>query len=162
MNQIQFEMKTKIGPLYLVASEHGLRGVFWRKQQIKSAKILDPSNTREKFLLDTARQLKEYLAGERREFDLVLDLSGTSFQEQVWRELTQIPFGETVSYSDVARKMKNPKAVRAVGTANGKNPIGIIIPCHRVISANGSMGGYSGGVDIKRRLLELEREGNIR
>jgi methylated-DNA-[protein]-cysteine S-methyltransferase len=100
--------------------------------------------------------LDEYFDGRRKRFDIPFSLSGTNFQKQVWKELSKIPFGKTVSYKDIARKIKNPKAVRAVGSANGKNPMCIIIPCHRVIAADGSIGGYSGGITNKQKLLRFE------
>jgi methylated-DNA-[protein]-cysteine S-methyltransferase len=103
-------------------------------------------------------QLKSYFAGLLSEFDLPIAFRGTNFQNKVWQELTKIPFGETISYSELARRVGNPKASRAVGLANGKNPIAIIVPCHRVIGANGTLTGYGGGLDRKQKLLELEQE----
>jgi len=105
---------------------------------------------------ETAKQLAEYLAGKRKAFDLPLKLKGTSFQMQVWQALTTIPYGETRSYRQIAEQIGNPKACRAVGLANNRNPIPIIIPCHRVIGTNGKLVGYGGGLEIKKRLLELE------
>ncbi|HYU34991.1 MAG TPA: methylated-DNA--[protein]-cysteine S-methyltransferase [Thermoanaerobaculia bacterium] len=102
------------------------------------------------------RQLDEYLAGRRRDFDLPLETGGTEFQRQCWEALLRIPYGETRTYGDMAREIGRPAAVRAVGQANHNNPIGVIIPCHRVIGADGSLTGYGGGLDMKRRLLELE------
>lgn len=102
-------------------------------------------------------QLREYFDGTRREFDLPLDLQGTGFQLAVWRELARIPFGETISYGELARRIGRPTASRAVGAANGANPIPIIIPCHRVIGTNGSLTGFGGGIETKIRLLALER-----
>jgi methylated-DNA-[protein]-cysteine S-methyltransferase len=106
---------------------------------------------------DAIEQLEAYFAGERREFDLELDLVGTSFQRQVWEALLTIPYGETRSYGQIAEQIGSPGASRAVGLANGHNPIGIVVPCHRVIGANGSLTGYGGGLDRKRALLALER-----
>ena len=105
---------------------------------------------------DAVSQLDAYFAGERREFDLALAPEGTSFQRLVWSALTRIPYGETVSYAELARRLGRPFATRAVGAANGRNPIPIIIPCHRVIGSDGSLTGYGGGLTIKRRLLDLE------
>lgn len=102
-------------------------------------------------------QLREYFDGTRREFDLPLDLRGTGFQLMVWRELARIPYGETISYGELARRIGQPDASRAVGAANGTNPIPIIIPCHRVIGANGSLTGFGGGIETKKWLLALER-----
>ncbi|HRI46867.1 MAG: methylated-DNA--[protein]-cysteine S-methyltransferase [Ignavibacteriaceae bacterium] len=108
------------------------------------------------YMLDVPKQLKEYFEGKRKKFSVKMDLSGTPFQLKVWKELTKIPYGKTISYKDLAKKTGDVKAVRAVGTANGHNPIPIIIPCHRVINSNGELGGYSGGLDIKVILLTLE------
>ena len=106
---------------------------------------------------DAVRQLGEYFAGDRTEFDLDLALVGTAFQRRVWEALLTIPYGETRSYGEIARQIGSPGAFRAVGLANGHNPIGIIVPCHRVIGSNGSLTGYGGGLDRKRALLELEK-----
>ena len=105
----------------------------------------------------TIEQLKEYFSGIRKSFDLPLEMNGTEFQLKVWNELCNIPYGETRSYKDIAEKIGNPKAVRAVGGANNKNKLMIIVPCHRVIGANGSLTGYAGGIDVKKILLELEQ-----
>jgi len=107
-------------------------------------------------LRQAAAQLRAYFAGELREFDLPLDMQGTDFQKSVWRELRNIPYGETRSYSQVASAIGAPKAVRAVGAANGRNPVPIVVPCHRVIGAGGSLVGYGGGLPLKRLLLDLE------
>lgn len=103
------------------------------------------------------RQLDEYFAGTRTEFDLPLRLSGTDFQVEVWEQLRRIPYGETISYGELARRVDRPEAARAVGSANGQNPIAIVVPCHRVIGADGSLTGFGGGLDWKRRLLDLEQ-----
>jgi methylated-DNA-[protein]-cysteine S-methyltransferase len=110
-------------------------------------------------LQETIRQLTEYFLGERREFSVPLDLHGTPFQLRVWNALLAIPYGETRSYADLARAVGSPKGVRAVGRANGVNPVAIIVPCHRVIASDGTLCGYGGGLEIKRKLLELERTG---
>jgi len=110
-------------------------------------------------VLDAVRQLAEYFAGKRRDFDLPLSVSGTEFQEQVWLTLAEIPYGETISYAELARWVGRPQAFRAVGQANGANPIPIILPCHRVIAADGTIGGYGGGLPAKRQLLALEAGG---
>ncbi|WP_102146120.1 methylated-DNA--[protein]-cysteine S-methyltransferase [Mycobacterium hubeiense] len=107
---------------------------------------------------DAVEQLTEYFAGERTEFDLALELVGTAFQRRVWAALQTIPYGETRSYGEIAKQIGSPGAFRAVGLANGHNPIGIIVPCHRVIGANGSLTGYGGGLDRKRALLDLEKQ----
>ena len=103
------------------------------------------------------RQLQEYFAGERRRFELPCELRGTDFQKKVWSALETIPYGQTRSYGDIARMVGSPKAVRAVGAANGKNPLWIVVPCHRVVGADGSLTGYAGGLEMKKRLLELEQ-----
>lgn len=103
------------------------------------------------------RELQEYFAGRRREFSVPLDMAGTVFQKKVWRALSEIPYGEVRSYGQIARSVKNPKASRAVGTANGSNPVAIIVPCHRVIAGDGSLGGYGGGLTNKTYLLSLEQ-----
>jgi methylated-DNA-[protein]-cysteine S-methyltransferase len=106
-------------------------------------------------LKEAASQLEEYFAGERIEFDLPMELDGTAFQREVWAELTRIPYGKTISYGELARRVGRPSGPRAVGQANGRNPIAIIVPCHRVLASNG-IGGYGGGLRVKRALLELE------
>jgi O-6-methylguanine DNA methyltransferase len=106
---------------------------------------------------EAIRQLLEYLEDKRTRFDLPLDLRGTDFQRAVWSELVRIPYGETRSYAQVARALGRPRAVRAVGTANGANPIPLVVPCHRVIASGGGLGGYGGGLDLKRRLLAMEQ-----
>ncbi len=106
---------------------------------------------------EAIRQVLEYLEGKRSDFDLPLDLRGTTFQCTVWKALCEIPYGATRSYADVARAVRNPNAVRAVGTANGANPIPLVVPCHRVIASGGKLGGYGGGLDLKRRLLAMEQ-----
>ena len=105
----------------------------------------------------TYLQLKEYLSGKRKNFDIEIEMIGTEFQKKVWKELLNIPYGETRSYKDIAIAIGNEKACRAVGNANNKNPIAIIVPCHRVIGSNGSMTGYAGGLDIKEKLLKIEK-----
>ena len=110
-------------------------------------------------IIETCTQLDEYFAGKRRIFDLPLSpQGGTPFQQTVWKQLQEIPYGKTISYAQLAQAIGNPKACRAVGSANGKNPISIIIPCHRVIAADGSLGGYTGGLAIKKQLLDLEKQ----
>jgi methylated-DNA-[protein]-cysteine S-methyltransferase len=107
-------------------------------------------------------QLRKYLEGKLRDFDCPLDMEGTAFQKRVWSALKKIPYGKTRSYADVARAIGHPKAFRAVGNANGSNPIPIIVPCHRVIESNGGLGGYGSGIDIKKQLLEFERSHALR
>ena len=158
MSSIQYEMKSPVGLLYLLASPEGLRGVFWQRQaEAKVVVKLNPKRAEDQFIIKTIAQLKEYFSGRRKTFDIDLHFEGTVFQNRVWKALVEIPFGKTVAYKDIARKIKNPKAVRAVGTANGKNPFCIIVPCHRVIAADGSIGGYAGGIPAKRQLLQIEQ-----
>jgi methylated-DNA-[protein]-cysteine S-methyltransferase len=154
MKALQLKMNSKIGPLFLVASEHGLHGVFWRESNIPF--VEGDNSAAEKFLNLAVKEITEYLNGDRKTFSVPLVPIGTEFQMKVWKELAKIPYGETRSYKDIALALNDANASRAVGTANGKNPISIIIPCHRVISSDGTLGGYAGGLDIKKTLLELE------
>ncbi len=154
MHKLQIKIESPIGPLYLVGTEHSLQGIFWEKQDVPM--INRKSNNT--YLHKVVTQLKEYFEGKRTKFTLRLETEGTKFQKAVWNELMNIPYGETRSYKEIAIAIKNAKACRAVGTANGKNPIAIIIPCHRVIAHDGSIGGYGGGLPIKKKLLKLEKE----
>ena len=156
MNQIQHQIKSPLGPIYLVASESGLQGIYFQKQKVFMPSKIESKNPAMKHLNQTEKQLNEYFSGKRKSFSLSLHSNGTDFQKQVWSALDEIPYGLTCSYSDIAEKIKNKKASRAVGTANGKNPFCIVVPCHRVVAANGGMGGYSAGLKIKKALLELE------
>ncbi len=141
-----------IGPLTLVADECGLRQVHMGTPD----ELADPGTRDDEALGDATKQLREYFAGERTAFDLALATSGSDFQRSVWQELSRIGYGETISYSELARRIGKPGASRAVGLANGRNPLAIIVPCHRVIGVDGSLTGYAGGVNRKRQLLELE------
>lgn len=150
------EIESPIGAITLTASERGLRSV-WIQKTDKNKPNLEGMKRDDVYLRDAAKQLQAYFAGELTRFELILDAGiGTDFQQQVWQALCTIPFGETASYGDIARHIKAPKAVRAVGAANGKNPLAIVVPCHRVIGANGSLTGYAGGIDNKRWLLAHE------
>ena len=143
-----------MGKLRLVASEKGLVAIDVRNN---SAQVVTaPNAAAEAILLKTKKQLEQYFAGKRTTFDVALDLVGTEFQVQAWRALCRIPFGKTISYGQQASNIKKPKAFRAVGSANGKNPIPIIVPCHRVVASDGSLGGYSLGLKMKKQLLTLE------
>ena len=113
-------------------------------------------NGAEGLLAEAARQLDEYFSGQRRQFDLPLDLQGTEFQQRVWRAVSGIPYGQTRTYAQIAAGVGSPRAVRAVGAANGANPVAILVPCHRVVGSGGGLGGYGGGLELKRRLLDLE------
>ncbi|HMH88122.1 MAG TPA: methylated-DNA--[protein]-cysteine S-methyltransferase [Steroidobacteraceae bacterium] len=154
-------VESPIGRLMLTTDGTALTGLYMNLYRNKPSKLpglgddwiqnatIDP-------LPAAARQLKEYFAGKRREFDLPLRMAGTEFQQSVWRELTKIPFGETRSYGQLAKRLNNPNGSRAVGLANGRNPIAIIVPCHRVIGADGSLTGFGGGLDRKEWLLTHE------
>jgi methylated-DNA-[protein]-cysteine S-methyltransferase len=144
----QFRMESAIGPLYLVASEKLLHGLHWKRQSVAMGT--------NRLLKRAVRQVEEYLAGKRREFDLPVEAEGTEFQKRVWAALAKIPYGETSSYREIAKRIGKPKAFRAVGTANGRNPVSLIIPCHRVIATDGTLGGYAGGLPLKTRLLQIE------
>lgn len=157
MKTTQYLMHSKIGPLYLLASDLGLRGVFWKPQDSAFVKSISGGGLQIQFLAQAVQELKEYFESQRTVFEIPLDIIGTSFQMQVWEQLRGIPYGQTCSYSEIAARIGNPKAVRAVGTANGRNPLSVIVPCHRVIAAGGTLGGYAGGLPIKSILLELEQ-----
>jgi len=153
------QINSPLGRLTLAASEHGLAGVYFDEH--RHFKGIDGwQRVPDLPIFQTvSQQLTEFFAGTRTTFDLPLDLSaGTPFQQQVWRALQTIPFGGTLSYGGLARRLANPQAVRAVGAANGRNPISIIIPCHRVIAANGDLTGYAGGLKNKQSLLKFEAE----
>lgn len=149
------ELDTPIGVLRLVADDVGLREVWFSTG--RQQRSPQPTWLRAREPLAQARQqLEEYFAGQRQHFDLALHPVGTAFQQQVWWELARIPYGATISYGELARRIDHPQAVRAVGAANGRNPLPIILPCHRVIGANGSLTGFGGGLPTKQFLLSLE------
>jgi len=143
-----------VGPLYLLSSKRGLCGVYFGHRVERTG--LPKENRRDEFLNQAERELEEYFEKSREGFEVLLDAKGSSFQREVWRQLSEIPFGETLGYGELAERMENPKAVRAVGTANGANPISIIVPCHRVIGKDGSLTGFGGGLEIKKKLLQHE------
>ena len=147
-----------IGPLTLVAADGRLTGLYMAVQRYRPGEeILGlPGDPDAEPFASGATQLASYFAGQLHEFDLPLAPAGTQFQRTVWAALQQIPYGETWSYGQLASKIGNPAAVRAVGLANGRNPIAVVVPCHRVIGADGSLTGYGGGLDRKRYLLDLE------
>jgi methylated-DNA-[protein]-cysteine S-methyltransferase len=147
-----------VGPLLLAGDDASLRHLGFPKngEPAKPAPGWTESAARG-VLAESVKQLREYFAGRRTQFDLPLAPEGTPFQQSVWRCLQEIPYGETISYAELARRVGNPKAARAVGSANGKNRIAIIIPCHRVIAADGTLGGFGGGLPAKLKLLELEK-----
>ena len=144
-----------IGKLTLQANDQGLLGV-WFETQSTQPKDLGLLTQHHPILSQTIQQLEEYFSGARQHFTLPLAATGTPFQQQVWHALSTIPFGQTWSYQQLANALGNPKAMRAVGGANGKNPISIIVPCHRVIGKNGQLSGYAGGVEHKKALLKHE------
>ncbi len=147
-----------VGRLTLVASDAGLAAVLWENDSPKRVPlIVTGQDAKHPVLREAERQLKEYFAGKRTSFELPLDFHGTDFQKRVWRALLKIPFGETRSYAQIARALGKPTAMRAVGAANGKNPISIIAPCHRVIGKDGQLTGFAGGLKAKAHLLALER-----
>jgi methylated-DNA-[protein]-cysteine S-methyltransferase len=149
-------MESPVGKLLLVADDEGLREVAFGEG--RSAPVIDPAWTEGgASLVEPVRQLRAFFAGELRDFDLALRPQGTAFQQRVWKELCEIPFGTTISYGELARRVGNPAASRAVGLANGTNPIAIVIPCHRVIGSNGKLTGYGGGLENKRWLIDFER-----
>ncbi|UIJ76345.1 MULTISPECIES: methylated-DNA--[protein]-cysteine S-methyltransferase [unclassified Acinetobacter] len=151
-------LNSPVGQLKLVAHETALVAVLWENEntnRVGLAALVE--DLQHPILLKTAQQLNEYFAGKRQQFDLPLDFEGTAFQQQVWQALLTIPFGETRSYKQIAEQIGNVKAVRAVGAANGKNPISIIAPCHRVVGANGKLVGFAGGLENKEILLKIEK-----
>ena len=151
------EMKSPVGKLKLVANGEALVAVLWEHERPNRVKLgtmnLDPQHP---ILIEAERQISEYFTGERTRFDLPLQLNGSEFQKTVWQALREIPFGKTKSYMELARAVGSPEASRGVGTANGKNPLSIIVPCHRVVGANGALTGFAGGLEIKAALLALE------
>jgi len=151
------QIESPVGPLLLAADEGRLREILFVNGRTPASP--DPSWKKDDApLKETIRQLREYFAGKREDFDLPLSPQGTTFQLKVWKRLCEIPYGETISYGELARRIDNPNASRAVGLANGSNPIPIVIPCHRVIGSNGKLTGYGGGLPIKEKLLALERK----
>lgn len=146
-----------VGRLTLVATDDGLAGILWENDRPGRVRLEvaaeDPTHP---VLTETERQLEEYFSGTRTQFALTLDIAGTPFQRKVWDALLTIPFGETRSYGQIASQIGSPGAVRAVGAANGSNPVSIVAPCHRVIGAGGQLTGFAGGLDAKAQLLALE------
>jgi len=144
-------INTKIGDLLICSSDIGItKVVFYKDKKIETKE--------NKWILQCEKELYEYIDKKRKNFSVPLDMKGTAFQIKVWNALCQIPYGETKSYKDIAREINNPKAYRAVGMANHKNPICILVPCHRVIGTNGELVGYASGLENKRKLLNLEKE----
>ena len=150
-------MTSPVGELKLVGSREGLAAILWDNDRPGRVPLtIVAEDESHPILVETERQLRQYFAGERRVFDLPFDLSGTEFQKKVWQALLTIPFGETRSYMQIAEQIDAPKAIRAVGAANGRNPISIIVPCHRVLGSAGDLRGFAGGLERKTYLLGFE------
>ena len=149
-----FFYETIIGSLGIKDDGKNIIEIFFSKEEIPRDLELKESP----LIKATMEQLQEYFEGKRKDFDIPMEAKGTEFQKSVWDQLLKVPYGETCSYGEIAKRIGNPKASRAIGMANNRNPISIIIPCHRVIGASGKLVGYGGGLDIKERLLKLEKE----
>jgi len=150
-------VRSPVGVLTLVASGDALAAILWENDRPGRVRLdVVAEDTKHPTLLETERQLGEYFAGRRKVFDLALVFAGTEFQKKVWSALLTIPFGETRTYAQIAKQIGHPAATRAVGAANGRNPISIVTPCHRVIGSSGALTGFAGGLDVKARLLRLE------
>lgn len=146
-----------IGKLLLVGENSTLERLYFQNK-IDNAKLGEDFEENARVFKEVIEQLTQYFSGERRSFDLPLAPDGTDFQQRVWCELQQVPYGETTNYGEIAARMGNPRACRAVGLANGRNPIPIIIPCHRIIGKDGSLTGFGGGLKVKKQLLSLEEK----
>jgi methylated-DNA-[protein]-cysteine S-methyltransferase len=147
-----------VGRLKLVATDEGLAAILWEHDRPRRVRLaIDGEDAGHPVLLETERQLDEYFAGRRTQFTIRLDVAGTPFQRRVWDALLTIPFGETRTYKEVATQIGHPAAVRAVGAANGRNPVSIVAPCHRVVGSNGTLTGFAGGLNTKAQLLAFER-----
>lgn len=157
MSYYSKKMTSPVGELTLFASERGLAAVLWPNElrRIRLAPVTEDPHY--PLLLEAERQLNAYFNGELRQFTVPLDFVGTEFQKKVWQALVAIPYGETRSYAEIARAIGHPAAVRAVGAANGRNPVSIIAPCHRVIGSNGKLTGFAGGLEAKAFLLAIEK-----
>jgi methylated-DNA-[protein]-cysteine S-methyltransferase len=149
-------INTTVGPVKVIADTKILKALLWKNSKELALQDSMTEDNNHPILCATESQLNEFFAGQRASFDVPLDPQGTVFQKDVWKALSEIPFGVTVSYSFIAQKIGRPKAVRAVGTAIGKNPYSIIIPCHRVIGMNGELTGFGGGLAVKQKLLDVE------
>ena len=152
----QTTLTTALGPVLLARTESGLAGAWFERQKAHPGTIAAPQLDDDPLLRSAASQLAEYLVGQRKHFELPLDLRGTDFQRKVWATLLEIERGRTSSYGDIARRIGSPQAVRAVGAAVGRNPLSVIVPCHRVLGGDGSLTGYAGGLQRKGALLRLE------
>lgn len=151
------EMASPVGKLKLIANANALVAILWEREGPNRPRLDAPDADRcHHVLVEAERQLSEYFAGKRTTFDLPLDPQGTKFQKKVWLYLRRIPFGKTKRYGDIARTVGSPRASRAVGAACGKNPLSIVVPCHRVVGANGALTGFGGGLETKAKLLAFE------
>lgn len=144
-----------IGIIGIVEDQQCICEVYFSRERVEKANAIE---CRTPLLEEAAKQLKEYFDGRRKEFDLPFSIKGTDFQEKVWNVLLTIPYGQTRSYKEIAEQIGNPKACRAVGMANNKNPLMILVPCHRVVGKDGNLTGYAGGLELKKTLLELEQQ----
>lgn len=149
------ELDSPVGRLAIVASREGVHAIAWPRanDDLSAVARREPDHA---VIAETRKQLREYFAGKRKDFDLPLAPRGTKFQMRAWKELRKIPYGSTISYGEQARRVGDERMARAVGTANGSNPISIVVPCHRVIAKSGSLAGFGGGLENKKYLLELE------
>jgi methylated-DNA-[protein]-cysteine S-methyltransferase len=153
-------MPSPVGKLKLIASDKGLVAILWENDPPRRVRLGElTENPQHTVLVQTERELGEYFAARRRAFTVPLDIGGTRFQNDVWNALLAIPFGETRSYGQLATQLGNPRATRAVGAANGRNPLSIVVPCHRLIGSSGKLTGFAGGLETKSRLLDLEKNG---
>ena len=157
MSHYYTRFKSPVGELTLVATDKHLVAVLWENEKPNRVRLPEMKKAKQHEILEkTETQLKEYFAGTRMKFELPLAFEGTGFQTKVWQSLQKIPYGKTRSYRELASKVGSPKAYRAVGSANGRNPISIIVPCHRVISSTGKLAGFAGGLKAKAYLLQFE------
>lgn len=158
LNLLKYKIiKSPVGLLKIVVNDSALLAILWDNEKLNRVRLNElKEDKNDPLILETEKQLNEYFLGQRKVFNLPLEALGTPFQQAVWQWLNQIPYGVTWSYKDIALKIQNPQAVRAVGAAVGRNPISIVVPCHRVIAANGSLTGFAGGLDRKKILLDLE------
>ncbi len=151
-------MDSPVGRLTLVATDDGLAAILWENDRPGRVKLnIEAEDAGHPVLIEAERQLEEYFSGRRTTFAVTLDVAGTPFQLAVWNALGTIPFGQTRTYREIARQVGSPDAVRAVGAANGRNPVSIVAPCHRVIGSDGALTGFAGGLEAKARLLALEQ-----
>ena len=157
MTLCQTSIDTAVGPLVIVAADTGLRSIRWEHQAPRHGPGEPERRDDHPVLHEAVEQLHEYLAGDRQAFDLPLDPVGTDFQQTAWKILREIPFAKTISYGEQAVRVGGIRFARAVGGANGRNPLAIVVPCHRVVGANGTLTGFAAGTDVKRWLLDHER-----